>query len=97
MATIFKAMGEPSRLDLLRQLMDHQSLTVGDLATRTNLSQANVSKHLKTLAQTGLIQSRKDKNFVFYAIAHPLVKEICGLCCQHLDIPKPAPKLKSQE
>lgn len=96
MAQIFKAMGEPSRLALIRQLMQTDQLSVGQLAENTRLTQANVSKHLKTLAQTGLVAANKDKNFVRYHIAHPLVKEICTLCCDHLvsGLPSPKPHFK---
>ena len=85
LADIFKAMGEVSRLQLLRQLMLHGELGVGQLAQATNLSQANVSKHLKHLAQCKLVSARKEGNFKIYAIDNPLVVQLCQMCCSHLE------------
>lgn len=80
MAEVFKTLGEVSRLHLVRQLMVRGESSVGDLVERTGLSQANVSKHLKMLAQAGLVSCRRDGNFVRYKVANPLVQELCGLC-----------------
>lgn len=99
MATIFKAMGEVSRLALLRELLKGKSHAVGELADATGLSQANVSKHLKQLALAGLVSASREGNFVRYEIAHPLVKDVCTLCCSHLEIgvERPTPKLIKPE
>ncbi len=85
-AGIFKAMGEVSRLRLLQQLMQHPERSVGELAQMTNLSQANVSKHLKNLALADLVTTRRDGNTIFYRIHNPMVREICGVCCSRMDV-----------
>jgi len=85
LAIIFKAMGELSRLRLLRCLMMTPEQSVGNLAQVTQLSQANVSKHLKHLAQANLVASRRDGNSILYHISNPIVEDICSSCCDQIE------------
>ena len=84
-AEVFKAMSEPSRLLLLQHLLSNGRCSVGELVEHTGLSQANVSKHLKILAQVDLIRCERQGNFVMYEIASSLVNEICSICCTYID------------
>lgn len=64
---IFKALGEPTRLRILR-LLAEQELCVCDLEEILQISQPRVSQHLKVLKQTGLVNERRDgqrRNFSF--------------------------------
>ena len=85
LAKIFKAMGEVSRLALLKALMEQGELTVGALVDATELSQANVSKHLRHLHQASLVAPRRDGNSIHYRIADDLVYDMCTLCCTRID------------
>lgn len=53
-AALFKVLGSPSRLLLLR-LLAAEPATVGALAAQGGMSQPLVSQHLKTLRQAGII------------------------------------------
>lgn len=55
----FKALGEPTRLMILRMLAE-QDLCVCDLEEVLQISQPRVSQHLKVLKQAGLVQERKE-------------------------------------
>lgn len=85
LANIFKAMGELSRLLLLKALMAHGELSVGALVNETELTQANVSKHLKHLNQAGLVSTRREGNTIHYRIAGDLVYDLCALCCDRIE------------
>jgi len=50
-------------------LLDGQELTVGELCDVLQLPQSTVSRHLKTLADAGWVQSRKDGTSRYYALA----------------------------
>jgi ArsR family transcriptional regulator len=50
-------------------LLDRQELTVGELCDVLQLPQSTVSRHLKTLADAGWVQSRKDGTSRYYALA----------------------------
>jgi DNA-binding transcriptional ArsR family regulator len=79
----FRVLGDPLRLRLL-QAMGTRELSVSELVTLTDTSQANVSKHLGMLLRAGLIRRRKEGLKVYYAPADPSVFKICDLVCGSL-------------
>jgi ArsR family transcriptional regulator len=64
-----RAAGEPTRLRLIALLRDGE-LTVGEIAEVLNQSQPRVSRHLKLLADAGLIERLPEGTWVFYRLAH---------------------------
>lgn len=56
---LFKALGEPTRLQILR-LLAEQELCVCDLEEILQISQPRISQHLKVLKQAGLVQERRE-------------------------------------
>jgi DNA-binding transcriptional ArsR family regulator len=80
----FKALAEPARLHILARLRTGE-MTVGDLATAVELSQANVSKHLQVLHTQRFVNRRKDGLYVWYALADRTVFQLCDLMCGRLE------------
>lgn len=60
-----KAVAEPTRLRLLA-LCEAEALSVGELVEILGQSQPRVSRHLKLLADSGLLTRRRDGASVFY-------------------------------
>lgn len=89
-AARFRVLGEPNRLRLLAELQE-QERCVNELVEATGLTQANVSRHLQALTQSGLLNRRKAGLQVFYAIAEPKIFELCDLVCGSL-----SERMKSQ-
>jgi ArsR family transcriptional regulator len=58
--------------------------SVTQLVEASGATQANVSKHLGLLCDAGILRRRKDGMHVFYAIADPMVLELCALVCSRL-------------
>ncbi len=79
-AHYFSALAEPTRLRILYCLREREH-NVGELAERCNCSQANVSRHLSTLAKHGLVAREGRGTTVFYRIADPSVYALCDLVC----------------
>jgi ArsR family transcriptional regulator len=79
----FKALGEPARLRILNALRTREA-AVGELATATGLTQANLSKHLQVLHSRGFVKRRKQGLYVYYALADRDVFELCDLMCGRL-------------
>lgn len=79
----FRVLGEANRLRLIRCLEDGE-LSVSELVSRTSLTQANVSRHLQTLTQAGILGRRRDGVNVLYRIADPGIFELCGHVCGSL-------------
>src|SRR5438105_1483690 len=69
---VFEVLAEPRRrqiLDLLRQ----QDRSVGDLVDVLDVSQPNVSRHLRVLRDAGLVSSRAEgQRRVYRVTAEPL-------------------------
>ncbi len=80
MAAKFRTLGDATRLAILRALLDGEK-NVGTVVAETGQNQANVSKHLKLLAESGMVRRRKEGLQVFYAVADPLVEGLCDLVC----------------
>lgn len=79
-AARFRALGEPSRLKLVRAVMDGEK-AAGPLAVEAGLGQANASRHLQVLVDAGLLRRRKDGLQVFYGLADPALPELCKVVC----------------
>ena len=70
MAEWYKALGDPTRLRLIRLLASHpeKSLCVGALARKLGITQPAVSQHLKVLRHVGLVSPNRDGYRVHYTI-----------------------------
>ncbi len=79
-AARFKVLSEPSRLKLLIALEDGE-MSVTALVKTLQATQANVSRHLQTLAEAGLVTRRKEAVTVYYAIADAAVFGLCEHVC----------------
>lgn len=89
-AARFRCLGEPIRLKILRALEEGEA-NVGQLVRLLRASQANVSKHLKVLVESGILARRARGTAAFYSIADPVALELCRIVCEDL-----ARKLKAQ-
>ncbi len=67
-ASIFKTLSHPQRLFLLCCLCEKES-TVSDLERACGAPQPVISQHLTRLRLEGLVEPRRDGNFVYYRIA----------------------------
>ncbi len=65
LATVLRAIGDPSRLRLLHAL-EQGELTVSEMTEVTGLSQPRVSRHLKLLCDARLLHRARDQNEVYY-------------------------------
>lgn len=64
---VLRAAGEPSRLRILA-LLSHEELAVLELCKVLDQSQPRVSRHLKLLAEAGLVERFPDGAWVFYRL-----------------------------
>lgn len=81
MAEKFRMLADSTRLAILRALMQGEQ-NVTQVVLETGANQANVSKHLKMLAEAGLVGRRKVGLQVFYRLDDPLVEKLCKLVCE---------------
>ena len=62
-----RLLGDPSRVRLLA-LLAQEELTVAELTRVTHLAQSRVSTHLRKLRNAGMLRSRRDGSFTYYAL-----------------------------
>ena len=62
---ISKALGDETRLRIYGVIAANKNLTCGELVTLHGVTPATISHHLKILADAGLIECRKDGQFVY--------------------------------
>lgn len=72
---IGKAISSPKRIELL-DLLTQGAKSVESLATSTEMSIANTSKHLQTLHEAKLVTYSKQKNYVIYRLASNQVRTL---------------------
>lgn len=84
---IFEALSSDVRLDLFRLLVKNApgGLVAGDIAKLLHIPSTNLSFHLKTIAQSGLVEVEREGRFMRYKANIPLMLEIIGYltaeCC----------------
>jgi ArsR family transcriptional regulator, virulence genes transcriptional regulator len=83
-AKILKTLGHPKRLLMLCALNDGE-LAVGELEKLCETGQSQVSQFLKRMEGEGLVEHRKDGNFVYYKIKderiQSLIKHLAQVFC----------------
>ncbi|WP_017711764.1 ArsR/SmtB family transcription factor [Prochlorothrix hollandica] len=82
-ADFFKVLSEGSRLQIICALKSG-SKNVTEIIAATGLGQANVSKHLKVLAQAGVVSREQQGVSVYYQISNPFIFDLCELVCNSL-------------
>ncbi len=80
----FKALSDPARLRILNAMRQGER-TVTELVEATELSQANVSKHLASLHTLGFVHRRKEGLYVYYSLADRDIFRLCDIMCGRID------------
>jgi ArsR family transcriptional regulator len=84
---LFQALADPTRLRILA-LLRVMELSVGELAHVLGQSQPRVSRHLKILADAGLVERRKEGSWVFLTLTGAQSTEpMFALCDSWVDEP----------
>lgn len=64
---LLKLLSEPNRLKILCNL-GLECRPVSDIVSATGLSQTNVSFHLRTLREAGLVKPERRGSFIYYCL-----------------------------
>ena len=75
MNTLFKALNDQTRRDILELLKD-KDMTAGDIAEKFEISKPSISHHLDLLRQAGLVVSVKEGQFIYYSISTTVMDEM---------------------
>ena len=75
MNSLFKALNDPTRREILELLKD-RDMTAGDIADKFDISKPSISHHLDLLRQAGLVVSVKEGQFIYYSINTTVMDEM---------------------
>lgn len=87
MNQIFKALGDPTRREILEMLRE-RDLSAGEIADRFTFSKPTISHHLELLFQAGLVRRYKEGQFVYYALYTTVLQEAYAWLLSMNDKPK---------
>jgi ArsR family transcriptional regulator len=75
LSSLFKALSADVRLQILALLQRHGELCVCEVESVLGLSQSTASRHLRSLARSGWVESRREGKWVYYGLAEPQTDE----------------------
>jgi DNA-binding transcriptional ArsR family regulator len=71
----FALLADATRLRIVWHLREDE-LSVNEIAERVEKAPATVSQHLSKLRLAGIVQTRRDGNFIYYRLADNHVGEV---------------------
>ena len=83
LSDVFKVLGDPTRLRILRVLMN-QEVCVRDIADELGMGQSAVSHQLRILRDARLVQFRRDGKTVYYSLADAHVFTLLDVGLEHV-------------
>lgn len=79
-AEVFRVLSAPMRLRIISALCTGEK-NVGELLSAINTTQPNMSQHLNSLYQAGVLDKRRDGVQIFYRIVNTQVVAMCRTLC----------------
>lgn len=67
---LFKALSEPTRIKILKLLLEKNEMSVSEIMDTLKLSQSRASRNLNILKNVGFVRDRKDSTRVYYSIGN---------------------------
>lgn len=84
-AEVFRVMSAPMRLKIISSLCNGEK-NVSQLLEEISTTQPNMSQHLNTLYQAGVIGKRREGVQIFYRIINDRVVTLCRAVCTQIAI-----------
>jgi len=84
MAAVFKVLADPSRCRLVAAIIEAGELCVCDLAATVEMSDSNVSHHLRVLRAHGLVRARRAGKMVFYSPDDAHIRVLLDITREHV-------------
>lgn len=88
-AQVFRVMSAPMRLRIISALCNGEK-NVGELLAEIHTTQPNMSQHLSTLYQAGVLGKRREGVQIYYRIVNDKVVSLCHAVCAQMFNESPA-------
>ena len=92
---MFAALGAEPRLEIMRLLLSAhpEGLVVGDIQGELGIPNSTLSHHLEKLRIEGLVEVRKEKQFLWYSANAAALQDLLGFlyseCCTRSRVVEP--------
>ncbi len=77
-ADLFKAMGNPMRIQVLELLCERER-SVGEMLVELGVGASTLSQQLSVLRGTGLVLARREASAVYYSVTSPRVADLLAV------------------
>jgi DNA-binding transcriptional ArsR family regulator len=84
-AEVFRVMSAPMRLKIIACLCNGEK-NVSELLSEIDTTQPNMSQHLNTLYQAGVLGKRREGVQIYYRIVNDRVVTLCRAVCTQIAI-----------
>jgi ArsR family transcriptional regulator, arsenate/arsenite/antimonite-responsive transcriptional repressor len=68
LVSMFKALGNPTRFEIMKFLVTHPGCITGDIVKFLPIAQATVSQHLRVLREAGWVEGNVEGTAVSYCL-----------------------------
>ena len=82
-AELFRVLSAPMRLRVIKSLCEAEK-NVSELLSEIDTTQPNMSQHLNTLYQSGVLGTRRDGVQIYYRVIDTRVADLCRVVCSHV-------------
>jgi ArsR family transcriptional regulator, virulence genes transcriptional regulator len=76
-AAILSLLANEKRLTIVGHLIDEE-MSVGTIAKKVSLSQSALSQHLAKLRSMNLVETRRDRQTIYYSCKSEAVRDLLG-------------------
>lgn len=76
-ATLLSLLGNEKRLIIVSHLLEGE-MSVGAIAEKVDLSQSALSQHLAKLRSIDLVETRRDRQMIYYSCNSDAVRQLLG-------------------
>jgi DNA-binding transcriptional ArsR family regulator len=83
-AALFKVLADPGRCRLMDALIEAGELCVCDLAATVEMSESNVSHHLRVLRADRLVRARRSGKMVYYSPDDVHIRVLLDMTREHV-------------
>lgn len=80
-----RALGDPTRREILRALRSEGDLPAGEIAAKFPLTQASISHHLTVLKEAKLVQAERQGRSIVYSLNMTVFQETVEQVLRLLD------------
>lgn len=84
LASVFRALGEPTRLRILTALLEAGELCVCDLAETVEMTESSTSRHLRILRGERIVRNRRKGREVYYSLDDAHVRMLLDVALAHV-------------